>query len=43
VTPDEKYFIIGRPVMLPDQRVTKLNIVLNCFEELKKRAPQSSQ
>ena len=26
---------------LPDQRVTRLNLVLNWFEELKRRAPRS--
>jgi serine/threonine-protein kinase len=43
ITPDGQYFIMARPERLPDQSVTKLNVVLNWFEELKKLAPRSSQ
>ena len=43
ITPDGKYFIMARPEPLPDQRVTKLNVVLNWFDELKKRAPRTAQ
>ena len=39
VTPDGQ-FIMLRTEPLPDQRVTKLNVVLNWFEELKERAPR---
>ena len=40
VTPDGR-FLIARPEDPPDQRVTRLNVVLNWFEELKRRAPRS--
>ena len=42
VTPDG-YFLMERLEDPPDQRVTKLNVVLNWFEELKRRAPPSGQ
>jgi len=35
--PRRQYFIMARPVPIPDQRVTRLNVVLNWFDELKKR------
>jgi hypothetical protein len=41
ITPDGKYFIMARPEPIPDQRVTKLNVVLNWFGELKSRAPRN--
>ena len=41
VTPDGKYFIMTRPEPPSDQPVTRLNVVLNWFDELKKRAPRS--
>ena len=43
ITPDGKYFIMARPEPLPDQRVTRLNVVLNWFDEVKKRAPRTGQ
>lgn len=42
VTPDDQHFIMLRTEEPPDQRVTKLNVVLNWFEELKRRAPRSA-
>jgi serine/threonine-protein kinase len=42
VTPDGQHFIMLRTEEPPDQRVTKLNVVLNRFEELKKRVPRSA-
>jgi hypothetical protein len=39
VTPDGKHFIMLRNEPLPDQRVTKLTVVLNFFDELRRRAP----
>jgi hypothetical protein len=30
---------MARPEELPDQRVTKLNVVLNWFRELQERVP----
>jgi len=39
ITPDGQHFIMAQPEDLPDQRVTKLNIVLNWFDELRRRAP----
>jgi hypothetical protein len=41
VTPDGRSFIGWRPGEQPDQRVTKLDIVLNWTDELKKRAPRT--
>jgi Tol biopolymer transport system component/predicted Ser/Thr protein kinase len=41
VTPDGQHFIMFRTEPPPDERVTKLNVVLNWFEELNKRAPAS--
>ena len=43
VAPDGKHFIITRPDELPDASVSKLNVVLNWAEELKKRAPRSGR
>jgi len=43
ITPDCQHFIMARPEEIPDQRVTKLNVVLKWFDELKKRAPRSGQ
>jgi serine/threonine protein kinase len=43
VYPDGQHFIVAKNDELPDQRVTRLNVVLNWFEELKRRAPRSSQ
>lgn len=43
ISPDGKYFIMARLEPLPDQRVTRLNVVLNWFDELKARAPRSPQ
>jgi len=43
ITPDGKYFIMARTEPLPDQRVTRLNVVLNWFDEVRKRAPRSVQ
>ena len=43
ITPDGKYFIMARPEPIPDQRVTRLNVVLNWFDEVKRRAPRSAQ
>ena len=42
VMPDGQHFIMERPEYIPDQKVTKLNVVLNWFDELRKRAPRSS-
>jgi serine/threonine protein kinase len=39
VYPDGQHFIMAKYDELPDQRVTRLNLVLNWFEELKRRAP----
>ena len=41
VTPDGGSFIGVRPGEQPDQRVTKLDIVLNWTDELRKRAPRT--
>lgn len=41
VYPDGQHFIMAKYDELPDQRVTRLNLVLNWFEELKRRAPRS--
>jgi serine/threonine-protein kinase len=43
VYPDGQHFIMAKHEELPDQRVTRLNLVLNWFEELKRRAPRSGQ
>jgi len=42
VTPDG-HFIMTRVLPPPDQRVTKMNVVLNWFDELKNRAPQGGR
>lgn len=42
VTPDGQHFIMLRNEPLPDQRVTKLTVVLNWFDELRRRAPASN-
>jgi hypothetical protein len=42
ITPDGQRFIMIRPEELPDQRVTKLNVVLNWFDELKRRVPRKA-
>jgi hypothetical protein len=42
VTPDGKYFIMARSGPVADPPVTRLNVVLNWFDELKKRAPRSA-
>jgi serine/threonine protein kinase/Tol biopolymer transport system component len=41
VTPDSQHFIMLRYVPPPDQRVTRLTVVLNWFDELRRRAPVS--
>jgi hypothetical protein len=41
VYPDGQHLIMAKDDELPDQRVTRLNLVLNWFEELKRRAPRS--
>ena len=41
--PDGRNFIMLRSDLLPDMRVTRLAVVLNWFEELKRRAPRGSQ
>jgi hypothetical protein len=43
ITPDGQRFIMVLPGDVPDQKVTRLNVVLNWFDELKKRAPRSVQ
>jgi Tol biopolymer transport system component len=43
VYPDGQSFILARPDELPDLRATRLNVVLNWFDELKRRAPRSGQ
>jgi serine/threonine-protein kinase len=43
VYPDGQHFIMAKYDDLPDQRVTRLNLVLNWFEELKRRAPRRGQ
>ena len=43
VYPDGQHFIMAKYDELPDQRVTRLNLVLNWFEELKRRAPGNGQ
>ena len=43
MTPDGQHFVMSRPGEIPDQKVTKLNVVLNWFDELRKRAPRSGQ
>jgi serine/threonine protein kinase len=43
VYPDGQHFIMAKYEELPDQRVTRLNLVLNWFEELKRRVPRSGQ
>jgi serine/threonine-protein kinase len=40
VTPDGQHFIMLRQEDPPYQRVTRLNVVVNWFDELRKRAPQ---
>ena len=42
VTLDGQHFIMQRAEDLPDQRVTRLNVVLNWFDEHRKRVPQSA-
>jgi hypothetical protein len=42
VTPDGQYFFMIRTSPPPEQPVTKLTVVLNWFDELKKRAPRSA-
>ena len=39
VYPDGQHFIMAKFDELPDQRVTRLNLVLNWFEELKQKVP----
>jgi serine/threonine protein kinase len=39
ITPDGRHFIMLRNEPWPDQRVTKLTVVLNWFDELRRRAP----
>ena len=39
ITPDGQHFIMLRREPMPDQRVTKLTVVLNWFDELRRRAP----
>ncbi len=39
ITPDGQHFIMLRNLPMPDQRVTKLTVVLNWFDELRRRAP----
>jgi hypothetical protein len=41
VYPDGQHFIMNKYDEFPDQRVTRLNLVLNWFEELKRRVPRS--
>ena len=43
VYPDGQHFIMAKYEELPDQRVTRLNLVLNWFEELKRRVPRSGR
>jgi serine/threonine-protein kinase len=43
VAPDGQHFIMTRREEFPDASVSKLNVVLNWAEELKKRAPQSGR
>jgi serine/threonine-protein kinase len=43
VMPDDQHFIMIRLEELPDASVSKLNVVLNWAEELKKRAPRSGR
>ncbi len=43
VYPDGQHFIMAKYEELPDQHVTRLNLVLNWFEELKRRAPRGGQ
>jgi serine/threonine-protein kinase len=43
VTPDGQHFIMLRNEDLADQRVTRLNVVQNWFDELRKRAPQGGR
>jgi Tol biopolymer transport system component len=43
VTPDGQHFIMVRQDQRPDEIVSKLNVVLNWGEELKKRAPRSGR
>jgi serine/threonine-protein kinase len=42
ITPDGQHFIMARQEEFPDQKVTRLNVVLNWFDELKKRAPRAA-
>ncbi|MGD1095305.1 MAG: hypothetical protein ABSB35_25345 [Bryobacteraceae bacterium] len=42
VTPDGHFIMLRSSEEPPDQSVTKLNVVLNWFDELKKRAPRSA-
>ena len=39
VTSDGRRFLMSTPVVLPMQPVTQINVVLNWFEELKRRVP----
>jgi hypothetical protein len=43
VYPDGQHFIMTKDDELPDQRVTRLNLVLNWLEELNRRVPRSAQ
>jgi hypothetical protein len=43
ITPDGQHFIMVQPGDVPDQKVTRINVVLNWFDELKKRAPRNVQ
>ena len=38
ITPDGRRFLMIQPVE-PEQAATKINVVLNWFEELKRRVP----
>jgi serine/threonine-protein kinase len=42
IAPDGQHFIMARGDEVPDQKVTRLNVVLNWFDELKKRAPRAA-
>jgi hypothetical protein len=39
ITPDGQHFIMLRKEPRPGQRVTKLTVVLNWFDELRRRVP----
>ncbi len=41
--PDGQHFIMERREQIPDQRVTKLNVVLNWFGEPGKQASRTAQ